>query len=254
MNPGPESPENGVMNTGTRFDVFVVDRKGQSASLSMPRDDYLETLREFIDVVNAQVGLYMDALAGFAGNRVRIEFQVARVLRKSQQRKDPDGVPVTVWSSFEDPDSPDVIHNRITRAADYIACNAVHGFNEQQQVRAIIVLLFAIWDEEIRPRLAHCKQLAPNDIRVDALGDLRILRHAIIHNKGMLSASAYGKLKIMKDIFTASAPIILSHDRMHRLFVTLKQGIAALILDHTGPRPGAPRISEIQDVAIQRKA
>jgi hypothetical protein len=31
-----------------------------------------------------------------------------------------------VWSSFEDRGSPDIIHNRITRAVDYIAYNSVH--------------------------------------------------------------------------------------------------------------------------------
>ncbi len=219
----------------------------------MPLDDYLETLREFIDFVNHQVGVYMDALAGFAGNKTRIEFQVARVLRKSQQRRDDEGINVVVWSSFEDLGSPDIIHNRIMRATDYIAYNSVHGFNEQQHVRAIIVMLFSFWDEEIRPRLARCKNLDPHDIQVDALGDLRILRHAIIHNKGVLSVGAHAKLKVMKGMFVPDSAIIVSHDQMHKLFVFVKQGVAALILEHTGQRPGSPQISEIVDLAIQRK-
>ena len=219
----------------------------------MPKDDYVEALREFIDFVNHQVGVYMDALAGFAGNKTRIEFQVARVLRKSRQRKDSDGVNVVVWSSFEDPESPDIIHNRITRTTDYIAYNSAHGFNEQQHVRAIIVMLFSFWNEEIRPRLARCKNLDPNDIKVDALGDLRILRHAIIHNKGVLSAGVHGRLKVMKDMFVPDGAIIVSHDQMHKLFVAVKQGIAALIIEHTGQRPGTPEIFEIVDLAIQRK-
>ena len=239
--------------TSTTFEIFVVDRKGQSASLPVPKDDYLETLREFIDFVNYQVSVYMDALAGFAGNKTRIEFQVARVLRKTQQRKDGDGVNVMVWSSFEDPGSPDVIHNRITRAADYIAYNSVHGFNEQQHVRAIIVMIFSFWNEEIRPRLARCKNLDSNDIKVDALGDLRLLRHAIIHNKGVLSGPGHAKLKVIKDMFAPEAEIVVSHDQMHNLFIALKQGVAALILEHTGQRPGAPNASEIVDLAIQRK-
>lgn len=240
-------------NTHTTVEIFVVDHKGKSVSLVMPKDDYLEALREFIDFVNHQVGVYMDALAGFAGNKARIEFQVARVLRKSQQRKDDDGINVVVWSSFEDPGSPDVIHNRITRATDYIAYNSVAGFNEQQHVRAIIVMLFSFWDEEIRPRLARGKNLDSHDIKVDALGDLRILRHAIIHNKGILSVGAHTKLKVMKGVFIPNSAIIVSHDQMHKMFVFVKQGIAALILEHTGQRPGSPQISEIADLAIQRK-
>jgi hypothetical protein len=203
--------------------------------------------------VNRQVGVYMDALAGFAGNKTRIEFQVARVLRRTQQRKDADGVNVMVWSSFEDQGSPDIIHNRVTRAVDYIAYNSVHGFNEQQHARAIVVMIFAFWNEEIGPRLARCKNIDPNEIKVDALGDLRLLRHAIIHNKGVLSQAAQAKLKVMKDLFVPDTEIVVSHDDMHRLFSALKQGVAVLILDHTGPKPGTPDVTQIVDVAIQRK-
>ncbi len=219
----------------------------------MPQDDYLETLREFINFVNQQVGVYMDALAGFAGNKARIELQVARVLRKTSQRKDDDGIDVSVWSSFEDPNSPNIIHNRITRAKDFAAYNSAGGFNEQQHVRSIIVVLFSFWDEEIRPRLARSKNLSsPNEIQIDAFGDLRLLRRAIIHNKGVLSAANYANLRIMKDMFVPDGEIIISHDQMHKLFVHLKQGIANLILAHTGPRPGAPVAGEIVDVVIQR--
>jgi hypothetical protein len=241
------------MNESTKLEIFVVDRKGKSQSLPVPQDEYLETLREFIDFVNRQVGVYMDALAGFAGNKTRIEFQVARVLRPTQQRKDHDGLGVTVWSSFEDSDSPKVIHNRITRAEDYIAYNSVHGINEQQHVRAIIIMLFAYWDEEIRPRLARCKAIDAHDIKIDALGDLRVLRHAILHNKGILAATKHAQLRAMRDMFEPEKEIVISHDGMHKLFVAVKQGVAVLILRHTGERPGAPDPSEIVDLAIQRK-
>ena len=132
------------------------------------------------------------------------------------------------WSgrASKDRGSPDIIHNRITRAVDYIVYNSVHGFNEQQHARAIVVMIFAFFNEEIRPRLARCKNIDPNEIKVDALGDLRLLRHAIIHNKGVLSRSAQAKLKVMKDLFAPDAEIVVSHDDMHSLFSALKQDVA----------------------------
>src|SRR5262249_8891352 len=125
---------------------------------------------------------------------------------------------------------------------------------EQQNARAIIVFIFAYWDEEIRPRLARHRGLSSvNQIEVDALGDLRLLRRAIIHNRGILSAEGHHKLKVMKAMFSPDDEIIVSHDHMHKMFVYVKQGIAKLIIDHTGPRPGTPEPSEIKDVAVQRK-
>jgi hypothetical protein len=80
------------------------------------------------------------------------------------------------------------------------------------------------------------------------------LRHAIIHNKGVLSEAGHAKLKVTKDLFAPEAEIVVSHDQMHKLFIALKQGIADFVLEHTGQRPGAPNASEIVDLAIQRKA
>lgn len=241
------------MRADETVELFIVTRKGGLVSLPMPNDDYLDTLREFIDFINRQVGVYMDAIAGFAGNKARIELQTARVQRRHWKGKDIDGANVVVGTSLEDPHMPEVIHNRISRANDYIADNSESGYNEQQQVRAIIVFMFAYWDEEIRPRLARTKNLpSPNEIRVDAMGDLRLLRRAIIHNKGKLTGALHQQLKVMKDLFEPDADIKISHDNMHQVFVRSKQGIGNLILDHVGKRPGAPDVGDIKDVGIHR--
>jgi hypothetical protein len=49
----------------------------------------LDVLRGFIDFVNRQVGVYCDCLAGFNGNKVRVERQVARVTRPVSHRAVP---------------------------------------------------------------------------------------------------------------------------------------------------------------------
>jgi hypothetical protein len=222
-------------------------------SLPMVNDDYLDALREFIDFINRQVGVYMDAMAGFAGNKVRMELQTARIRRRSAPQIQSDGSSIVASSSLEDPSRPDVILSRIYRAQDYVADNSEGGFNEQQHTRAIIVFIFAYWDEEIRPRLPRAKSFSsPNDIRVDSLGDLRLLRRAIIHNKGILSTKSHEKMKVMQDMFTPNAEISIPRDNMHRLFVGIKQGIGQRIVDHIGARPGAPDVGQIKDVSIKR--
>src|SRR5438876_8584926 len=119
----------------------------------------------------------MDALAGSAEHHARVERQVHRVNRPVRTRVDQAGHQVVVWASYEGPTKPDVIHNRIVRAEDYLASNAANGSNEQQHARAILVFLFTYWEDEIRPRLAAAKAVPPSEIRGDAVGDLRILRN-----------------------------------------------------------------------------
>ncbi|TBD79708.1 hypothetical protein [Rhizobium ruizarguesonis] len=210
----------------------------------------LPILRDFIDFVNNQVGVYSDSLAGFYGNKVRIERQKARVIRQSGMKID-KGKPVMMHTSLEDPTSPDVIHMRITRVDDFVAANSEHGFNEQQLCRSIIVFIFAYWDEQARPAIAAVRGVPSSDVRVDALGDLRLVRHAIIHNKGILDPKEHRKMKAMAELFEPGAPISLSHDQMHKLFAMVKKAIGEIVMFYTRHLPGAPNIADIKTVAIQ---
>lgn len=210
----------------------------------------IKALRDFIDFANAQVGVYMDCLAGFQGNVVRVERQVARIQRKVGQKIE-DGVPVMMYASIEDPTRPDVIHHRITRAIDFLEANKEIGLNEQQVCRSIIVFMFAFWDEEIRPRIATARGVDPNDIKVDVFGDLRIVRNAAIHTDGVLSPSDHSRLRKLASLFKSGGRISPSHDEMHQLFVTIKQAVAELLMRDGNQLPGAPDPSKIVDVAVQ---
>jgi len=92
--------------------------------------------------------------------------------------------------------------------------------------------------------------VAIDEVRVDALGDLRLLRNSIIHNRGIVSETDHSKLKKMRELCKAGEKITLSHDQMHSLFVLVKQAIAEIILTDTGHLPGAPDPSQIVGVAI----
>lgn len=189
----------------------------------------LPILRDFVEFVNNQVGVYMDCLAGFQGNTVRIERQIARINRASDVRIE-EGRPVIVYACLEDPTSPPVIHHRVMRAQDFLGVNLEAGFNEQQVCWSIIVFLFAFWDEQVRPKLAAVRGVDQHDVKVDALGDLRHIRHAIVHNKGVLPSAKHAKLKKMAALFKPDAKIALSHAQMHTLFVTVKRAISEIIL------------------------
>jgi hypothetical protein len=207
----------------------------------------LPILREFIDFLHSQTGVYMDCLTSFKGNRVRIELQAARVLRRRPNRAKEGAV---MWSSLEDPSEPDVIHQRITRTSDYVRANERDGFNEQQICWSLIVFSFAFWDEEVRPRVARNRIVQPNDIRVDVFGDLRILRNAIIHNTGTLKQSDFDRLKILQPYCSPGQKLAFTHRQMRSIFDELHKGVAALALDYAGKFPGAPDLSKVTGIAI----
>ena len=216
-------------------------------------EDFDTIIRSYIDFVNAQVGVYMDALAGFAGHRTRVERQVHRVNRPSGTKKNKDGNNVVVWASYEDPTQPDIIHNRIIRANDYIQANSPHGSNERQHSQAILIFLFIYWEDEIRPRLAASVNKETKDIRSDIMGDLRIVRNVILHSNGVIRANKYKELKKLADMFTIDEPLHPSYDHMHKIFVFIKQDCARLLFEYLGTEPPGFTHEDLVDVAIQKK-
>lgn len=211
-----------------------------------------DIIREYIDFVNRQVGVYMDALAGFAGHHMRIERQVHRISRAIKSSFDKTRQRVIVRASYEDPTQPDVIHNRIIRANDYLATNSRDGSNAQQHSQAILVFLFTYWEDEIRPRIAAYRGVELNEICSDIMGDLRILRNVILHAKGIICYDKYKELKLLNNMFIVDHPIHITYENMHKIFVLIKQDCARMLLDWLGVKDTPINLKDIVDVAIQK--
>src|SRR5260221_281209 len=211
-----------------------------------------DVIREYIALVNAQVGVYMDALSGFAGHHVRIERQVNRVLGPKKRLDPKSREQVIVWTSYEDPSRPDVIHNRIIRADEYIAINERDGSNEVQQARSVIIFLFTYWELEIRPRLAAAAGVDLNEIQSEIMGDIRLIRHAILHVRGVLRLGDHQKLKVLADMFLPDKPIRPNYDDMHRIFVLMKQDCAQLMCDWLQVPKGTIDPATVRDIALQQ--
>jgi hypothetical protein len=210
----------------------------------------LEVLRGFIDFVNRQIGVYCDCLSSFQGNKVRIERQVARVSRRVSRRIE-SGQAIIMRASLDDPTRPDVIHQRIIRADEFITANSEGGFNEQQVCWSIIVFVFAYWDEEIRPQIAKIRGVEKDEVKINVFGDLRVLRRMIVHNGGVLGASDYAKLKVLNCVCQADAKISPTHHQMNTIFVAIKSAVGSVIVEYTAHLPGAPRPEDIVDIAVQ---
>lgn len=211
-----------------------------------------DVIKDFVDFMSRQRGVYIDAMAGFAGHEVRIEQQIARVIRPSERRIGEDEIPIVMMSSYEDPTKPDVIHSRIVRTKDYISDNSELGFNAQQQAYALIAFILAYWEHETRVRLAAAQSVELNEIKSDIFGDLREIRHSILHTKAILRRERYNKLKIVQSMFEADMPILITFEKMHKLFEHMHQGCAKLLIELMGIPDCPVDISQMTGLAIMK--
>lgn len=211
-------------------------------------------VKEFIDFVNLQVGVYMNSIAGFAGAKIQMERQVARVLRTQSRKTDARGDQVITHQSFEDPQRPDVIHSRIVTTKSFIQENSPGAINQRQLSYSVIVFIFTYWEDEIRPRLAEAANVEAKDIKSEIMGDLRCIRNSILHTKGVFTPDWHKKLVILKDCFAVEEQIEVSYELMHQIFVKIKQGCAKLIFEWLGEDPGDRfDIDQLKGFAIQKR-
>src|SRR5690606_36393159 len=153
---------------------------------------------------------------------------------------------------YEVEGEPDVVIHGTIRAKDFISHNSQNGFNEQQQVRAILIFIFSYWEKEIRPRLAACKGVQTDAISSDIMGDIRQLRIAILHKKGILPKSDHEKLKKISELVSSDEPVHLPYEHMHKVFILIKQDLFRLLTEHLGANDGTVLPEDIGGFAVQR--
>jgi hypothetical protein len=181
-----------------------------------------DVIRDYIDFVNRQVGVYMDSLAGFAHIKVKVERQVHRANQPNHSTTNEKGERVVVWSSYEDPTKPDIVHSRIMLADDYLKANSPGGSNEQQHSQAILVFLVSYWEYSIRPRLAAAGGVDRKSITSNVMGDLTIARNAILHAKGRIASKEYKRIRALPDVLESEEEIFVRYDEMHKVFYMIK--------------------------------
>jgi hypothetical protein len=208
-------------------------------------------IQDFINFVDRQRGMFIDSLAGFSGNRREIERQIYREQRRVSAAPGADGIPRIMYISVEDPSKPDILIQRIIRVAEYLELNAEAGGNEQQQAQTIMVFIYTFWELETRPKLARIAGCSPDEIKVDIMGDLRRLRHAILHHKGIVSADVFKKLLRLQEIIEPDKPVHFSVDSMKKIFINIHQGLAQLLFEHQGITDAKEKAEDIVGLAIQ---
>jgi hypothetical protein len=66
------------------------------------------------------------------------------------------------------------------------------------------------------------------------MGDLTIVRNAILHSKASIRPEEYRRIKKFSEIFQSEKEIRITYDEMHKIFYTIKQDVARLLFDWLG--------------------
>jgi len=76
------------------------------------------------------------------------------------------------------------------------------GTFEDQSGKAFIVMIYHRWDEHFRELIGEALSVPTKNIKCDLMGDVRLVRNAIIHRSSDISQDRVTKLKLLSQIWS----------------------------------------------------
>ena len=110
------------------------------------------------------------------------------------------------------------------------------GLFEDHVAKSLVVVIYHLWNEYYRPRIAKAVSSEPNQVECDLLGDIRRVRNLIIHETSVLPGSFANSLTFLPQIWNfESTELRITRGMVHSLMEQLN----ALRLTITDPRASA---------------
>lgn len=95
------------------------------------------------------------------------------------------------------------------------------GEFEDRLAKSTLVALYSEWDEYYRPRIAKEHLVGTHSVRSDLMGDLRLIRHCIVHAKSVIT-DEHRRLKAL-DWLLKPGELTIAQPMMNRLFNQLRE-------------------------------
>lgn len=109
--------------------------------------------------------------------------------------ENPDPV---MWIGVGDPESPDSSQYASWTLSQAIAQVAPDGPVSRRLGELWVVFVYSALDREFRPRLAEAHGCDAHELTYNLLGDLRLVRHDIVHNGAIATDGCIGKFKRLR--------------------------------------------------------
>ncbi|MDD2835605.1 MAG: hypothetical protein PHY05_05590 [Methanothrix sp.] len=190
-------------------------------------------IREYFQLVSDIYGMYLAITTSLEFLVVRIrEQQVQNTTDNNTTIEELDKLFLSVeLSNCNDPNRlcSRPIPTYMCSQGGFKEKNALGGFNQRMVGNMCLVLIYQYWDDHYRKKIAEYAKREKDDIKLDIMGDLRILRHSIVHNKGVLS-DRKGFCKILK-WYSAGDEISMDLGQFEELIHHVELGLSKLSQD-----------------------
>lgn len=97
------------------------------------------------------------------------------------------------------------------------------GNFESQLSKQFIVFVYHLWDDNFRYKIADSLSISKNQVECDLMGDIRYIRHSIIHKNSDVRQEDLNHLKILSQIWDLKpGKLVISWKMIHSLMEQIK--------------------------------
>lgn len=188
-----------------------------------------------VGFIDRAYGLYLDARLGFLANADMVLSVHKGLVGKLAPGTDLDSLPYMAGRG--DPNDPANVVQHQTTQGQFRDRNRGGGDNHVLMGQMLIVLIFSFWEHEYRPRLAAALgHSEASELKIPLLGDLRLLRHDIVHHRGILQADTVRRLQVIPGM-AAGVRIEVNEIGIEALVRGLKIAFDQVVVDAGGADP-----------------
>ena len=181
---------------------------------------------EFLVVLRAHYGIYLDAAWGFGMVKEKIE-EIQTLSLSSRPH-------VTIEELNEEnlviseKDPAEYRAEHVAKMGSFKQRNAVGGLNHVVLGNLVVVSIFSFWDVHYRAKIA--KELGmstENELCVPVMGDIRLMRNDIVRHGGMATKRNCGKCEKLCG-FKAGDRIIIDEGKLDMMVMEVRAAIKSL--------------------------
>lgn len=146
------------------------------------------------DVVR-EVTDYLDlSIASVEVARLGLRMFREGVLKQSPADSNPDPM---IYIGAGDPDHPSTVPTTAVRRSALLSDTARQARVEVELGQQWIVATYSRWDKHFRPEIARSLGVRSEDVVIPLFGDLRRLRHDVVHHLGTATAKWSGRCELL---------------------------------------------------------
>ena len=175
--------------------------------------------------------LYCDSIQGFKHNAEKRKHQLQNNTTKPENKN---------WygQSEMSPGQIEITAIAFVTQTEFVANNEPGGLNHILAAHQFIATTFTSWEHKHRKAIATTLEMVNvSDLKIDVLGDLRELRHEILHHHGVVQANTLSRLRELGDFCEADKRLEISEKRVFDLVIKILAAIDSMILKRTGEDP-----------------